>query len=732
MNNKKKIFSFGLYREGLKQLRLVGILAFVIFALEAILIPVGQVISYISQENFDITKHIAQSVTGVGAHPILIAIFILFAPIMTITLFGFMNKRNTSDFYHSLPHTRLCMFISFFCAIVSWLVIIILGTTILSIITNLIFFKFFTLLYSSLFMLALNSLVASILVVAATAIAMSISGTTFTNIILSGLIIYLPRFAITLISSVVTGSLPMVTYGHLFPLLSDEYNIVTGTVFGMFNSVFGAGLDIDISAIMSSGSSLLYTFIVAALYTVIAGFLFYRRQSESAARSAPNRFMQAVYRIALTMAFCTIICVVMFGEINSSYKSTFGYVVLYIIALLIYFIYEIVTTKKWKNLLRAIPGLAIVAVLNVGLFFGMYGIYLSQLNYTPSADEIKSVSVIGETPRYYGSMSFMDYVQMKNSDIEITDKDVIKLVSDSLADCVNTYKTRPRFYYQKYNGNGYQGGSSQVNQTYNSYSVKISTDKGEKYRTIFIPSDKTELIAKAMESNSSYKDIWMTLPDAVNNTLNIQNNGTQLGKEASAIYDMMKEELKNASFTDWYKALTSQNIQTASVNLQTQVGTNVYRINIPLYPSIMPKSCEMYYKAQYEISKGDIEKVKAELADTAADAQINMELYLYNNEKQAYDTYTSYYSAKESAGRINTKFLLDNIVDGPVSVKGAYAVIYVYNYSTKYDDEGYDYSESTNYTVTVALKDISVDKIPDSFMKSEKYYPVNNEYYYEG
>src|SRR5690554_5876311 len=116
----KKLFSFGLYIEGIKQLNFLGIFAFVVFAFEAILIPVGIVIG---RQNEEIIS--AESVIGWQVHPILVAAFVFIAPVMTLILFNFLNKRNSSDFYHSIPHTRFCLFFSYFASIASWLFAII-------------------------------------------------------------------------------------------------------------------------------------------------------------------------------------------------------------------------------------------------------------------------------------------------------------------------------------------------------------------------------------------------------------------------------------------------------------------------------------------------------------------------------------------------------------------------------------------------------------------------------
>ena len=89
----KKYFSKGLYIEGLKQLRMVGIIGLVIFVLEAVLGPVGNIIRLAN------VYEASLFVSAIDAHWILVLSFIVFAPVMVMILFGFLNKRNMSDFY---------------------------------------------------------------------------------------------------------------------------------------------------------------------------------------------------------------------------------------------------------------------------------------------------------------------------------------------------------------------------------------------------------------------------------------------------------------------------------------------------------------------------------------------------------------------------------------------------------------------------------------------------------
>lgn len=62
-------------------------------------------------------------------------------------------------------------------------------------------------------------------------------------------------------------------------------------------------------------------------------------------------------------------------------------------ALLVYFLYELITTKKLKNLLRAAPFLLVIVVLDAAFSGAVVLFRNSALAFTPNADEIVSVTL---------------------------------------------------------------------------------------------------------------------------------------------------------------------------------------------------------------------------------------------------------------------------------------------------------------------------------------------------
>ncbi len=674
-----KIFSLGLYLEGIKQLKTFGIIFSIIYAIEALLIPIGSAISI----NANSREIHASAVTGIEVHPILFLTFIVVAPIMTLSLFSFLNKRNSSDFYHALPHSRVSLFLSFFAAVMTWIAFIILSSGVISIIVNLILNKFFTLMPKSFFMLMLFCFVASLLVVSSILIAMSITGTLFNNVVVSLLILFLPRFVYYIINMIVSYKIPVFVANPMENGLNIFINF-------FLSGVLSGG---DISEAIYNVKGIIYTAFIAIVYALIGCILFKIRKSEVASHSAPNRFMQAAYRIIITMTFCLFICGVMITSEDDIFSPEmfFGYVVLYLIAIFIYFIYELLTTKKLKNLLRAIPGLLIVAILNIALILGLNIGCNIELNFTPSAKEIQSVCLT-DSYSYWYSLTYSEYVNLSANSYEIKDAKVNELISDSLKDCVDTFKEHEDLYYNKY-----------YSDKYTSLDVKIKTKTQTKYRSIFIPSDKLSAVYDVLWNDKNYRELFLNLPKPIENTM-YMSGVTLSDEQMEEIFKCMQKEIKKADFETWYEVVMSDNANSTDfLHYQTTVNNKQYYISIPLSPATTPKACEKYYQYVYEQNKDQIEALKS-LKENDDIYDLSFYLCIYDKDSNTYATY-SYYHEDEYLTSNDMEcidFVLDNIDDKPISVYGSYVIVSIQNFNDPYY-EGLD--------MKLALKDVDIEEL---------------------
>ena len=108
----KNIFSFQLYLQGLRKIRVAGI---------------AMAVSLIALNTWcPLELIMSQSAVGfppdVGTFAPFGYLLVLFAPLLVYNMFSYLNDRTGSDFFHALPQKRICIYISFMSAVFTWIV----------------------------------------------------------------------------------------------------------------------------------------------------------------------------------------------------------------------------------------------------------------------------------------------------------------------------------------------------------------------------------------------------------------------------------------------------------------------------------------------------------------------------------------------------------------------------------------------------------------------------------
>ncbi len=370
-----KLFHSGIYFEGLKRLRAIGITAFAIITLSSLNTSLSTLV--FSFGNYNYFEH--YDPTLLELHPALVVIPFL-TVIFTLITFSFQNKRRDCDFYHSLPLTKTAINTSLLAAILTWVIFITLVSTQITLISMLPFLKYFP---NPLHMIQVlgGTVGGSLLAMSLTFLALTLSGNTITAFAMTAMFLFGPRLFITGLIDIAVDSSDIVPYSYsLFDKLPE------GLLYSQYDSLV---------AWIGSLS-------VAAVVFVAAFWLGARRKSETAGRASVSRVVQAFMHIVFTM-LCSIPAIlqvhnnVMYyldsGSYYYSYPSWIGVFFLYAFTIVAFLLYELITTKSAKSMLYSIPLLFIVGVLNVAAIFGATAITGSILAFQPTADEISSVSV---------------------------------------------------------------------------------------------------------------------------------------------------------------------------------------------------------------------------------------------------------------------------------------------------------------------------------------------------
>ncbi|MDO4157084.1 MAG: hypothetical protein Q4D37_09955 [Oscillospiraceae bacterium] len=702
----KKPFSVGLYIEGLRQLRIVGILGVILMFGSSMVMNVSQALSYRRQATLYPDESIVlYPVDGLDAMSFLLIVFCAFAPIMTWILFRFMNKRNSSDFMFAIPNTRLSIYCSYLSAIMTWIAAMILAGLIGVLLPAAIFSNYLNIMYDTVFLFALSTFLCSLQVVSAILIAMSITGTLFSNIILSGMLLFGPRLLITMLLAV-QENIPLLCNNSdgLF-LLKNSINPITGFVFGI---VFGA-LDCSTKSVFYSAAPMIYSAVLSVIYLLLAIFFFQRRKSETAGKSAPNPILQAIYRITITMMYCIAVAVIIVSECDEmTSEMIFGIVVAYLVAVALYFLFELIMTKSLRKMWKAAPGLLIVLVLNGITIFGMRAAIHNAYQFQPTTDQVESISFAQQNFGSGDYIYYINYVQNKYKE-EIKDKNLISNILKNLKEDTTLLEDGDR---NNYYGNELRG-------TYTGMDFKIKTKSGTRYRYIRIdPKTQRALMEQVQQSFQNGNESWRIPPEPIEGSIWIYNNGGYNWNDSNketVLFDQLKEELQTIDFTDWYDVNNSETeMATFYFNYEVQTeDKETYQFNLPVYASLYPKTAELYNTYLYENEKEEIAaakqfvETKMQALKLNDDYSVYITAYYYDKQSQSYQT------TDISNPAFLKKIFEEGLLDQPIGSTDSYVDI---NINVYYDEYTYDEDAYYGGNLRVAVKsDILKSLVADSY-----------------
>lgn len=671
---KKAVFNLGLYLEALRQTRTITIVTTIISSLINAFTIIAVWVNLIDQKNWAVSHgevFVKQTFSGLAACPALILIGLLLVPAITCELYKFQNHRNTSDFYHALPHTRLCLFLSYQAAILTQMTVSILTCVLFSVILCAMASGHLILVVSPLLLYALFTSAIGIFFSAAVAIAMAITGTQFTNGILTLIITFLPRTLLLLFYLILLNVLPNVIAGHFMPFADPSLNAFTGLIFCLPGVTSVNTLELLVHL-----PSIFYTFALGILYTVLAAWFFHRRKSESAGFSAPNKILQSVYRIIVGTAITLIPTALLYNAIqNGELGDLFPYVFFWIFGIIAYFLYELITTKKWKNLIKCAPGLAIVLAANL-FFVGMiHTAFTIELNFTPDAEQVKAVSIVGTKNEYDEQITeFQEYAALRSEHIEITDPAMIRLITDSLKQNVTDFKTMSRNeFYDKYvfarpYSDPEKGETPEEVTLYEAISFRIETATGVNYRKVWIPFDYKAEILNALEANEEYKKIWTTIPDMLFGSATVYSNSlwsvdssSITDDQLSEIHASLREEIKACDFNSWYNALQTQE-PLFYIRYSFLDGMNIGNIRVPILLSETPETAKLVLSMMGSNTEAFMQlltKIRTALEET--DLEKDFDYSIYSELMIPGDGFTETYSfGFDSITDQRIDFLLEN------------------------------------------------------------------------
>ncbi len=714
--NNKKIFSFHMFLQTLKQTRLAGFIMMVVITLISV-VPIISSLNYIREYNQ------VSNVSGVSGNYFLVMVFVLVVPVISFIIWSFLNKRSSSDFYHSIPYTRLCIYFSKTAAILTWIV----GILVVSYVSQAVLFiankKYFNVDYGTMFSMYLSIFICSLLCMAIINVAASITGNILSNICVTGLIMFLPRFLGVMITemTVYHGETYMIRNSGV-GLLDSSNNMIIGWVFSVLGISNGSS---GITDMVLSLSSNLYTLILALIYIVIGAVLFVKRKSETSGKAANGRVLPMIIRtlIGFTIAFIAV----MMAYTNEEYDVTVSVVVLFIVSALVVFVYECIVSKKMNVIKQCIPSILLGYVLAVvvGTAANSFGRY--EASYEPDSSKLSYVSIQSED-NY--SMSDDDYFSMISSKIQFTDDEILKYVSEKFM-----------AYKDKCISRGVHNYVHSSRDAENNYVVGFRQNGVTHYRRVSLNGSDAEKLAAMLKKDENFVNSYMDLPDS--DKISITSMAGDMEESDSIdVYETLVSEVKEIGFEKWYKIINSDTKGFVMIVQFSRKGVT-YDMILPISKD-MPKTYNKYISVRnaYAIKNKatDIERISEILKMYADDANKagkdlaksdeNLSaVIVYNDEREYVDLYSYVRDDNQKAHDV-LELLAESAAkkDFNKAVNADKPVV-VLNYE-KYNNADVQYNASDSVTDTYVESVIQTDIIIqlDGYTKVSDYITDSSNY----
>ncbi len=433
---KNKIFDFRLYLQGLGRLRVIGIALAILCLTISVLVPTVRWLdgpgpnyqveypldgdelvlegSAQTWHDFDgltengkweatwVQEAISDEVTII---PVLVASYL--SPVLMLMMFSFLNKRKESDFYHAIPFTRGCVYTSFVAAVLTWvwgvLIFSSLSAALVWALCPYVTFSFGGLI-GKLLLACLNAALLS----AFAAVAVSLTGTSSTAIITSLLVTWIWRIVM------------------LFTLLCLECVLFLTPVDTIWGGYFSLEFWLPVTLITGGNRPvvIIYAVLVTLALFALGGVLYSKRRSELAGRSVPGRFVHNLLRCMMTLPIALLL---IYQIIDGNDFTTI--LIIFVCMLLVFYLYELLTTKSARRMFRATPWLGAVVGVCV-VFFGIILLsgYVEEHERT-DADRIQSVEIMNVGNVVSDSVVINSYEMSQIGPTD--DADIIATVADA-------------------------------------------------------------------------------------------------------------------------------------------------------------------------------------------------------------------------------------------------------------------------------------------------------------
>ncbi len=567
-----------MFLQTLKQTRLVGFIMMAAITLISV-VPVISSLSYVKDLNQ------VSIIDGISGNYFLVLVFVIVVPVIAFIVWSFLNKRSSSDFYHSIPYTRLCIYLSKSAAILTWIA----GILAVSYVSQIVLFianrNYYNVDYVIMLRMYIAILICSLLCMAIINVAVSITGNILSNICVTGLIMFLPRFILVMVTemTVYHGENYMVSNSGV-GLLDASNNMIIGWVFSAFGLTWSSTSDTDMVLSLTSN---LYTLVLALIYIALGAVLFVRRKSETAGKAANGRILPVVIRtlIVFTIAFMAVIM----AYTNEDYDVTTAVIVLFIVSALVVLVYECIVSRKMNVIKQCIPSILLGYVLAVVIGTGADAFGKYEASYEPEASKLSYVSIQPADSYYTSDNGYFSSISSKIhfTDDEITDyvsKQFVSYKDKCISAGVHSYAYTDRSHISRYKVGFRQSGVTH-------------------YREIELTDSEAQKLAGLLKKDEGYVEAYMNLPDSDRVSFTYIS-GYMEPDECMDVYKTLVTEVKELGFEKWYQIINA-NDYAYCMTVQFSKGGITYGMQLPISED-MPKTYNKYIELKNARYQSDV------------------------------------------------------------------------------------------------------------------------------
>ena len=578
--NDKKIFSIKLFINNFLQLKVMGILGTVLITLFSVLSIVSQGIRMIeyTKEGISVNGSMSGGVSttylGAGELWPLVLTFVFVTPVLMLMAFSYNNKRNSSDFYNSLPYTRLNMYLTKLSAVFTWQVIVYVCAVVGIVISIAVYKKYFVYSVSTITWIIIGTFICNLLCGAVIALACSLTGSLMSNICLTGIILFIPAILRVMITGGISALFDYVSNIQVVPVIGVERNMISALIVG------GSMNGIQYNEILLNKGYMVYSLVLAIVYAAIGYLCFVRRKSEVAGKAALGNKIHVIIRTIIGFICMAVGFLLLLIE-----RDIISMIIFVSLAVAAMIIYELIAGDRSR--LGFKTGISsVIALAAAGIFTGLlWSGSVVMKAYKPETSKIK-YAVVESSTRYRNySDSFADYYNTKTAQYRIKDSDIIDVL-------VNGYNYCKDKTYMEL---------SQTRK--NVYTINVYFKDGVigTRRSIALVEDDYKNLMLKLGADEEYQKIYLELPEYNNVTLTFNNAVNLSDSDKQNIYNCLQSEIKIVGYNQYIKSFDQTGVYD-NVNIKFVENGNNYYIRIP-FSEYLPETTESFMKM---VNKGSL------------------------------------------------------------------------------------------------------------------------------